>query len=193
MAIQHPGQRYRYSRFLKRRSGGRRSTTVVLSLTAMVDMFTVLVVFLLQNSDPGALNYVPSNITLPMATFVKDLKPAVVVSISTVDVQIENESVVSMAEVKESKDWVIPRLQKLIEQKLLIAKSKFEEKNNSFVKDAVNVSSNQDSNVIWNKITVQADKGIDILTVKKILTTLTVAGAREINFAVTKTTGSSTL
>jgi biopolymer transport protein ExbD len=38
----------------------------------------------------------------------------------------------------------------------------------------------------WKKITVQADKEIDFLTVKKILYTLTEAGAGEINFAVMK-------
>ena len=36
----------------------------------------------------------------------------------------------------------------------------------------------------WKKITVQAHKEIDFLTIKKILFTLTEAGAGEINFAV---------
>ncbi|HPI39178.1 MAG TPA: biopolymer transporter ExbD [Pseudobdellovibrionaceae bacterium] len=198
MAIQRPGERYRYSRFLKRRAQGKRSTTVLLSLTAMVDMFTVLVIFLLQNSDPGALNFVPANITLPKASVVKDLKPAVVVSISAESVLIENESIVTLVQVKDAKDWVIPELKKIIEEKLLIAQKKYEIKNKNYIREAVANKASTDGNggeasLNWNKVTVQADKGIDILTVKKVLTTLTVAGAREINFAVTKTAVSSTL
>jgi biopolymer transport protein ExbD len=38
----------------------------------------------------------------------------------------------------------------------------------------------------WNKVTIQADKGIDFLSVKKIMYTVSEAGAREINFAVMK-------
>jgi biopolymer transport protein ExbD len=39
----------------------------------------------------------------------------------------------------------------------------------------------------WNKVTIQADKGMDFLTVKKVMYTVTEAGAGEINFAVMKT------
>ncbi len=193
MAIQRPGERYRYSRFLKKRSKGRRATTVFLSLTAMVDMFTVLVIFLLQNSDPGALNFVPADITLPKATVVKDLKPAVVISISESGVLIESQPIVTTAELKDSKDWVIPQLKKSVEEKLLVAQKKFEEKNKNFIKQTVGGVTEEVVNLQWNKITVQADKGIDILTVKKVLTTLTEAGAREINFAVTKVVSPSTM
>jgi biopolymer transport protein ExbD len=42
----------------------------------------------------------------------------------------------------------------------------------------------------WNKVTIQADKGMDFLSVKKIMYTVTEAGAGEINFAVTKQTNS---
>jgi biopolymer transport protein ExbD len=38
----------------------------------------------------------------------------------------------------------------------------------------------------WKKVTVQADRGIDFKIIKKILYTVTEAGAGEINFAVTK-------
>ena len=44
----------------------------------------------------------------------------------------------------------------------------------------------------WSKVTIQADKGIDFLTVKKVMYTVTEAGAGEINFAVTKLPQEST-
>jgi biopolymer transport protein ExbD len=43
----------------------------------------------------------------------------------------------------------------------------------------------QDANA-WRKITIQSDKDVDFLTVKKVLFTVTEAGAGEINFAVMK-------
>jgi hypothetical protein len=48
MPIHPPGERFRYSRLLRKKKG-KRDVAAVLQLTAMVDMFTVLVVFLLQN------------------------------------------------------------------------------------------------------------------------------------------------
>ena len=48
MPIHRPGERHRYHNILSRRKG-KRGLTAILSLTAMVDMFTVLAIFLLQN------------------------------------------------------------------------------------------------------------------------------------------------
>ncbi len=63
MAIKRPGQRFRYHNILKRR-GSKRAVTAILSLTAMVDMFTVLVIFLLQNyNTTGEILYIPKEVT----------------------------------------------------------------------------------------------------------------------------------
>jgi len=51
MAIFRPGQRHRYHNILKRRNK-KRSVTAMLSLTAMVDMFTVLVIFFCKTTVP---------------------------------------------------------------------------------------------------------------------------------------------
>ena len=55
MAIHVPGLRDRHGKV----GGGKRSAVAVLNMTAMVDMFTVLCVFLLQN-------YATTNQILPM-------------------------------------------------------------------------------------------------------------------------------
>lgn len=82
MAIYKPGQRFRYHNLLSKKSK-KRAVTVILSLTAMVDMFTVLVIFLLQNYNAtGEILYLPKEVTLPKASTVVDLKPSVVVTIS---------------------------------------------------------------------------------------------------------------
>ena len=82
MPIHPPGERYRYSHHLKKKKT-KREVAAVLQLTAMVDMFTVLVVFLLQNYNvTGQVLYIPKEVVLPKAQQIKELQPAVVVTIS---------------------------------------------------------------------------------------------------------------
>ena len=110
MAIFRPGQRHRNHNILKRR-GGKRAVTAMLSLTAMVDMFTVLVIFLLQNyNSTGEILYIPKEVVLPKANRVSDLRPAVVVTVSSKEVLIDRTSVATFDEVKALKDWSIPAL-----------------------------------------------------------------------------------
>ena len=110
MAIFRPGQRHRNHNILKRR-GGKRGVTAMLSLTAMVDMFTVLVIFLLQNyNSTGEILYIPKEVVLPKANRVTDLRPAVVVTISSKEILIDRTPVATFDEVKAQKDWTIPAL-----------------------------------------------------------------------------------
>jgi biopolymer transport protein ExbD len=63
---------------------GKKSVMAPLNLTAMVDMFTVIVIFLLQNfSASGELMFVQKNIELPKAEMAEDLTdPGPVVTIA---------------------------------------------------------------------------------------------------------------
>jgi len=188
MPIHVPGQRHRYSRLLSKRKG-KREVTAVLSLTAMVDMFTVLVVFLLQNfgSDQGVL-YIPKEVTLPKASQIKELKPAVVVTISTKEILIDKTVVATFDQVKAQKEWMIEPLRAGLVEAIKAAKEKQEAQFQAKFREVVDSAKGgppEDPNG-WNKVTVQADKGMDFLTVKKVMYTVTEAGAGEINFAVTK-------
>lgn len=189
MAIYKPGQRFRYHRILGRNSG-KRGVTAVLSLTAMVDMFTVLVIFLLQNyNSQEFLIYTPKEIVLPEAVTTKELKPAFIISISNKEIYLDQDVVATFEEVRNSEDWILPKLHEML--KLGLAKKKDEYERNlqnqirSVVDNARGEKSNKDP-YAWNKVTVQADKDIDFLSIKKVMFTVTDAGAGEINFAVVK-------
>lgn len=188
MPIHKPGVKFRNSRILSRR-GGKREVTAILSLTAMVDMFTVLVIFLLQNYNAtGEVIFIPKEITLPKASEIKELKPAVVVTISRKEVLVDRNVVIDFEAVKAQEDWMIQPLLTSVQEALKKSKSDFEDRIQKKLKDAVSRARGEpeeDPNA-WNKITVQADKGIDFLTIKKVMFTVTEAGAGEINFAVTK-------
>lgn len=188
MAIHRPGQRHRYHNILKRK-GGKRGVTAMLSLTAMVDMFTVLVIFLLQNyNTTGEILYIPKEVILPKANRVADLKPAVVVTVSYKEVLIDRTPVATFAEVQEAKDWVIPNLRDQVKVLLEKAKADQEEKLQNQVRNVVDktLGKQEDDPEAWRKVTLQADKGIDYLTLKKIMYSIYEAGGGPINFAVAK-------
>jgi biopolymer transport protein ExbD len=89
MPIRRPGERFRYHRILNRKKG-KRSLTAILSLTAMVDMFTVLAIFLLQNYNvKDFIVYTPKEVILPKAQSTKELKPAFVITISKKEILLD--------------------------------------------------------------------------------------------------------
>lgn len=188
MAIFKPGQRHRYHNILKRKST-KRSVTAILSLTAMVDMFTVLVVFLLQNyNTTGEILYIPKEVTLPKANRVNDLKPAVVVTVSSKEVLIDRTPVATFAEVLAATDWVIPNLRDQVRVLLQKAKQEQDDKLKNKFQNVVDKTVGKeavDPNA-WRKVTLQADKEIDYLTLKKIMYSIYEAGGGPINFAVAK-------
>lgn len=189
MPIHKPGERHRYSKLLSRRKG-KREVVAILSLTAMVDMFTVLVVFLLQNyNTTGEVLYIPKEVTLPKAEQIKELKPSVVVTISNKEVLIDKESVITFEALKAQNEWMVQPLFVKVQEALKIAKAKQEAKIQEQLREVVAPGKTRDPEEenAWSKVTVQADKGMDFLSVKKVMYTVTEAGAGEINFAVTKT------
>jgi biopolymer transport protein ExbD len=190
MAIYTPGIRGKRGEA----GGGGRDVVAVLSLTAMVDLFTVLVVFLLQNyATTGEVLEIPEGVKLPDAKEVKDLKPANVVIISDKGLLVNNDKVMELPAVKSQDDWeLLPLKQKLAE---LIARG-IEEKGQlkNQLKSAVEKIKVGDKAAAeeidqFLKVTIQADKQMDFLTLKKIMYTVTEAGMVEINFAVMKKEG----
>lgn len=194
MAIFRPGERHRYHNILSKRKG-KRDVTALLSLTAMVDMFTVLVIFLLQNYNAtGEILYIPKEVILPKASSVKELKPAHVVTISSKEVLLDKDVVATFDEVARAEDWNIEKLKVQLKDALEKSKAEQESKLQNKIRDVVETTRGDEENDpnAWSKVTIQADKGVDFLTIKKVLYTVTEAGAGEINFAVTKLPQEST-
>jgi biopolymer transport protein ExbD len=187
MPIHPPGERFRYSRLLRKK--GKREVTATLSLTAMVDMFTVLVIFLLQNyNSTGEVIYIPKEVTLPKAERIKELKPAVVVTISTKEVLIDKLSIATFDQIHTQQEWMIQPLFVRLTEALQHSKAEQDRNIQKKLKDVIDSArgeKDEDPNA-WNKVTIQADKGVDFLTLKKVMYTVSEAGAGEINFAVNK-------
>jgi biopolymer transport protein ExbD len=167
-----------------------RNIVALLSLTAMVDMFTVLAVFLLQNyNTTGEVIELSDEVKLPIARAVKELRPAHIVVISKSNITLDKAFVTDFNSVKEQQDWKIARLEAKVVQRFAEAQEHRAAEVAKRTMGAVNIR--PDFPIDTNpenarRVTVQADKEIDFLTIKKVMYTLYEAGASEINFAVMK-------
>jgi biopolymer transport protein ExbD len=184
MPIYAPGKRDRKRRQVL--TSSNRSPVTGLSLTSMVDMFTILVVFLLMNySSTGEIIYIPKDVKLPKASQTKELKPAHIVTLTQTDVILDKTTVAKLDDVKNQKDWTIVPLRDHLIQALKDDEKKAKEQASvrSSLPGSPNVAKKDDT-ASPTKITVQADRDMDFLTIKKVMATCQEAGAEEINFAV---------
>src|ERR1041385_8263782 len=116
MPIHVPGKRNRHGRL----KSSKKSAVMVLNMTAMVDMFTVLCVFLLQNyATTNQVLPMPEKVDLPAAHEVKELKPSNVVVISNDGIVLNNLKVAEFRAVKEQEDWTIKTLKETLEKNIL--------------------------------------------------------------------------
>lgn len=187
MAIYVPGRRDHKNRPLNK---GSRSVVAMLSMTALVDMFTVLAVFLLQNyQTTGEVIEISDKIILPKASAVKEIKAATVVTISKLNIQVNKENVATFQTVKEQEDWMIQPLQQKLQDAFKELDNKRRVLGLGAIKQAVDNAKEKNEKQEKEddtRVTVQADKSVDFLTLKKVMYTVTEAGASQINFAVLK-------
>lgn len=182
MAIYAPGIRKG-----RRLANEKRDVIAVLQLTAMVDMFTVLVVFLLQNyATTNQILPISDQIVLPQAQQVKELRPSHVVILSKGEVIFNEDKLGLLKDGTSTDDWTYMPLKNKIEEILELAKDIDE---NIVVEQLKKMSLKQkeDPTLKQNmnfRVTIQADESVDFLDVKKIMYTLTEAGVKEMNFAV---------
>ena len=156
-------------KFVQKGSHGRKSSYAELNLTSMVDMLTILVVFLLQTfSASGELLTVSKNIVLPDATNWKDLERAEVIGISKDAVTLAGRPVANAEELNRENtvDWKIAELH----DQLVVLKNNYK---------LLHPSEDFSGTVI-----VQSDRSVDFKVIKKVLYTCSVAGYKNVNFAV---------
>jgi biopolymer transport protein ExbD len=156
-------------KFVRKGSHGRKSSYAELNLTSMVDMLTILVVFLLQTfSASGELLTVSKNIVLPEASNFKDLERAEVIGVSKDAVTLAGRPVADAAELNKENtvDWKITDLH----DQLVTLKNNYK---------LLHPTENFPGTVI-----LQADKGVDFKVIKKVMYTCAVAGYNNVNFAV---------
>lgn len=170
--IHKPGPRIRKYvplKFVSGAGGGKRSMSAELNLTSLVDMLTILVVFLLQLfSASGELLTIQKNIKLPEAKNFKDLEGAPIIAVSADSITLDGRVVASTEQLKkdESADWKIVDLH----DQLVTLKNNFKLLH--------------PSDPFTGMVNVQSDKSVDFKVIKKVMYTCGQAGYANVNFAV---------
>jgi biopolymer transport protein ExbD len=103
---------------IRRRGKQRGAATVKLNITSMIDMFTLMVVFLLQNySAQGQLVTPAEGLQLPKSTVEKMAQEALSVKVSQNNIMVENNIVIDPEAFKTiltQKDFMIEPLYEVL-------------------------------------------------------------------------------
>lgn len=149
---------------------------VVIQLTAMVDMFTILVVFLLKSMGATAIKIPPPELRLPTAFYAEEPKEALLIMMAPGYVSVNDKKVATLKDgqfLKEdlAKDdlYLIPSIEKDLLAQAEISK-KVEKETQGLVK-------------FKGTVFIQIDKSIDYATVKRVLYTASVAGFGDLRLA----------
>jgi biopolymer transport protein ExbD len=170
--ITKPGPRLKVHvplKFVAGGAGGRKSGYAELNLTSMVDMLTILVVFLLQTfSASGELLTVQKNIVLPEAQNFTDLEQAPIIAVSKDSVTLDGRPVADSGELNadNSADQKITKLH----DELVTLKN--------------NYKLLHPSDEFKGMVIVQADRNVDFKVVKKVMYSCSLAGYINVNFAI---------
>ncbi|MBX5483979.1 MAG: biopolymer transporter ExbD [Myxococcaceae bacterium] len=173
--IKIPGKRYgkRLSKSKVFGEGGhaKKSTFADLLITPMVDMFVIIVLFLIANfSATGEILMMTKDIQLPEAKNVQEVQMVPVVMVSNEEVVVDGASVVRLADIEGAEYLNIPQL----EEKLRELKKKTEDLH----------SMAGDTEGFKGDINIQGHKEVPFKYIKKIMFSCTTAGYGNINFAV---------
>ncbi|HEX9876756.1 MAG TPA: biopolymer transporter ExbD [Gammaproteobacteria bacterium] len=156
----------RDTRRIKRMSRNRTRIPKI-NLTSLMDVFTILVFFLLVNSGQSELLEAPNQVTLPESVVESKPRETVVIFVSPAEVLVQGQRVMSLAEVVTSEERylepITARLAAL--QGSVIGRS------------TQVVAASQE-------ITVLADKSIPFDIIERILSTCTSQGYTRISLAV---------
>lgn len=156
----------RNSRRIKRMQRNKKKL-VGLNLTSLMDVFTILVFFLLFHSGGGDAVEAPKQISLPVSEVEAKPRETVVIMVSPEVVLVQGQVVIDTPELlKSDSDTIDPIVQRL----------------EQLERNIIGIST---QTVIQSKeVTILADKTIPFSALKKIMSTCTGSGYGKISLAV---------
>ena len=174
MAIVTPGKRpcdriARSRVFGKKFARGKRTIYAGLMLTSLVDMFTIIVIFLLQNfSATGEILFMSKDIRLPDAVHGAELERAPVVAVSADAVTFEGKQIALTIDLSKADAPDVPELVDHLRDE----HRKYEQSH-----------SNDPGHPFRGLVHVQADRKIPFKVIKRVMRSCNDAGYGNINFA----------
>lgn len=150
-----------------RRMGRNKKKVEGLNLTSLMDVFTILVFFLLFHSSGGEAVEAPRQIKLPDSVVETKPRETVVIMVSPEVVLVQGRAAISTIELIEAKGETIVEITeglKLLERNIIGISTK--------------------TAVGSKEVTILADKSIPFSALKKIMSTCTGSGYGRISLAV---------
>lgn len=163
--------RYRGRAARMRRHHERRKRGAALNLVSLMDIFTILVFFLLVSSGEVESLPNPRDVRLPESTADTPSRETVVVLVTADEVLVQGERVARVADVLAGDEIVIPALKAALEaQTARVIRADVAE-------DAAN-----------REVTIMGDKALPYRLLKKIMATCTEADYGRVSLAVLQKT-----
>ena len=156
------------NRRIKRMTRGKKkSGNAGLSLVSLMDVFTILVFFLLVNSSSSDVLEPPKNIKLPDSTVEAKPRETVIVMITPDQGRVQGTPVASTLEIVDSKEPVI----EAVKERLLLQQDKVIGIRTKAVAES-------------KEVTVLAHRTVPFHLMKKVMASCTSAGYGRISLAV---------
>ena len=156
----------RNSRRIRRMGRNKRKVTG-LNLTSLMDVFTILVFFLLFHASSSEVMEAPKQIKLPDSVVETKPRETVVIMVSPEVVLVQGEAVVSTTELLENKIETVIEITERLKQ---------------LERNIIGISTK--AIVESKEVTILADKTIPFKALKKIMSTCTGSGYGRISLAV---------
>jgi biopolymer transport protein ExbD len=143
-----------------------KGDTAGMMLTSLMDIFIVLVLYLLVNQASGINLETPDHVVLPDSGVDTLPRQSIVITLSDRDVRIQGEAVVAMSDVVASNEVEIAPIRQAIERIRAEAEKR------------------HDQAGVFTEVTVVADRRVPFKVLKKVMLSSSNAGYGKISFAV---------
>ncbi len=144
----------------------RNQNMLDMNLVSLIDVFTILIFFLLSSASGVELMASPKSVELPLSTAAKGPTQTVVITVSDVDILVEGRKVASVDEALALQSDLIPRLK--------------EELDALSGRPVIGVDKPAQSQAV----TIMGDKDIPYRLLRKVMYTSAQANMSDISFAV---------
>ncbi len=152
-----------------RRMGRNKKKVTSLNLTSLMDVFTILVFFLLFHSSGSEVLEAPKQIKLPDSVVEARPRETVVILVTSENVLVQGVAVISTVELLDAKVGNVAEITQRLDQ---------------LERNIIGISTK--TVVASKEVTILADKTIPFRVLKTIMSTCTLSGYGRISLAVTR-------
>ena len=150
-----------------KRMGRNRLKLTKMNLTSLMDVFTILVFFLLVNSGSVEVVEAPKDVTLPESVVESKPRETVVISISAEEVLVQGKLVAFVEDILNNKESAVDPINARLAE----------------LKESV-IGINTQAVAASQEVTILADRAVPFTVVKTIMSTCTAEGYENVSLAV---------